>query len=684
MTQQQTSTRSSPAREAEQIETRPFLHWPGIRWLKGLNIGPKLSLGFGALLFLLVLVIIISFLAGGAVSETIRVTDEERLPTTLTATRAQANLLRMQANVRGYLALGDETFRTAYEQTRQAFEEDLRSLQQQKPEMTAVNQFRLEELEDIYGAWTAQPPELFRLRDDRLEREPAYRTLATDGVAYGGQVLLDLQQMIEAQSRRRPVTPAGAELLKEMANFQGSFAAMLSGLRNYVTTQNRIFRQEYESNLVLNEIAWQNLQERRGALNESQQELLDAIAVNRELFLELPEREIFPVLEAEDGRYRQDLYLFRNQTVPETDLMLALLNDITQDEQNRLANDLNESNQGLRQARTQTIAWGAVAIVLGFAMALLLSAIIVGPVTRLTNVAERISAGDLDARAPVVFEDEIGLLARTFNRMTTRLRQTLRQVRREKKRADDLLNVVIPIGVQLTTEDDFNRLLEKILLEAKSFCRAEAGSLYLRTEDDELQFMIVRNDVLNIALGGTSGNEVAYDPLPLYKGDGAPNTEHVAVYTALHGRPVNISDVYHAETDLDFSGAQEFDRRTGYHSQSMLTIPLRTVEGNVIGVMQLINARDSESGQITEFDENLQQMMVSFSSLAVAALEAYQREQALRQEIKQLRIEIDEAKLQQQVSETVETDFFQDLQAKARDIRRRRRRSRSDKQQGEE
>jgi hypothetical protein len=63
----------------------------------------------------------------------------------------------------------------------------------------------------------------------------------------------------------------------------------------------------------------------------------------------------------------------------------------------------------------------------------------------------------------------------------------------------------------------------------------------------------------------------------------------------------------------------------------------------------------------------------SFSSLAVTALEAYIREQSLRQEIQQLRIEIDERQQQQQVIEIVGTDFFQDLQAKARMLRMRRR-----------
>jgi GAF domain-containing protein len=111
-----------------------------------------------------------------------------------------------------------------------------------------------------------------------------------------------------------------------------------------------------------------------------------------------------------------------------------------------------------------------------------------------------------------------------------------------------------------------------------------------------------------------------------------------------------------------------------YHVTSLLTIPLKNSLDEVLGVLQLLNAADPASGQIVPFDQNLQQMMESFSSLAVAALEAYIREQSLRQEIQQLRIEIDEVRRQQQVSEIVETDFFQDLQAKARAMRRRRRR----------
>jgi len=104
---------------------------------------------------------------------------------------------------------------------------------------------------------------------------------------------------------------------------------------------------------------------------------------------------------------------------------------------------------------------------------------------------------------------------------------------------------------------------------------------------------------------------------------------------------------------------------------SCLAIPLKNSANQVLGVMQLINAQDPESGHFIPFDQNLQRMMESFSSLAVAALEAYTREQNLRQQIQQLRIEIDEVKRQKQVSEIVESDFFQHLQNRARALRER-------------
>jgi CRP-like cAMP-binding protein len=248
----------------------------------------------------------------------------------------------------------------------------------------------------------------------------------------------------------------------------------------------------------------------------------------------------------------------------------------------------------------------------------------------------------------------------------------LRQIQREKKRADDLLHVMIPLGVSLVAEQDFDRLLERILQEAILFCQADAGTLYLRTPDDYLEFVIVRNNSLKITMGGITGQAVSFAPLPLYDQttNNEPNYRNVATYAVLKGVSVNIPDAYQVEM-FDFSGTKAFDAETGYRSKSFLTIPLKNSLNEVIGVLQLINAREPETDQVCSFDQNMQQMMESFSSLAVVALEAYIREQGLKQQIQQLRIEVDEVKRQKQVSEIVDTDFFHDLQVKARNLRSR-------------
>ncbi len=252
---------------------------------------------------------------------------------------------------------------------------------------------------------------------------------------------------------------------------------------------------------------------------------------------------------------------------------------------------------------------------------------------------------------------------------------------KEHKRTDELLHVVIPIGVALSTEQDFDRLLEKIILEARSFCNADGGTLYLRTPDDHLKFVVMSNASLNIALGGAGGQAIPFPPLPLYDATtGEPNNRNVACYVALSGVSAGIADVYQA-TGFNFSGAMDFDRQTGYRTQSCLAIPLKNSFGRVLGVLQLINAQDPATGQVIPFDPYLQEMMESFSLLAAAALEAYSREQNLKAEIEKLRIEVDEVKRQRVVSEIVDTDFFRNLQAKVEAMRlgRRQRRAQGDK-----
>ncbi|WP_129626756.1 alpha/beta fold hydrolase [Candidatus Oscillochloris fontis] len=244
----------------------------------------------------------------------------------------------------------------------------------------------------------------------------------------------------------------------------------------------------------------------------------------------------------------------------------------------------------------------------------------------------------------------------------------LRRIQREKQRADELLHVVIPIGVALSTEKDFNHLLERIVTEAQKLCNADGATLYLRTEDEKLRFMIVRTRSLNIAMGGVSGKDIPYPPLRLYdEHSGQAQRNYVVVETTLSGEPIQIPDAYGA-VDFDLSGTHDFDRRTGYRSISMLSMPLKDGSGYVIGVLQLINAQD-EHGVVIAFDEIAVQMVQSLGRLAAAALTAYTREQQLRQEINELRIEIDQVKKQREVEQITQSSYFGQLQSRAQQLR---------------
>jgi HD-GYP domain-containing protein (c-di-GMP phosphodiesterase class II) len=174
------------------------------------------------------------------------------------------------------------------------------------------------------------------------------------------------------------------------------------------------------------------------------------------------------------------------------------------------------------------------------------------------------------------------------------------------------------IGIALSQERDINRLLETILVAAKNLTRADGGTLY-RLVDDKLHFEIMKNDSLSISMGGTSGNAIPFYPIPLHDKDGSPNLTMVAAYVAINDRTVNIADAY-TEEGFDFSGTRNFDKRTGYRSTSFLTVPMKNHEGEIIGVLQLINATDASTGAVTMFSDEDRRLAESLASQAAIAL----------------------------------------------------------------
>lgn len=190
----------------------------------------------------------------------------------------------------------------------------------------------------------------------------------------------------------------------------------------------------------------------------------------------------------------------------------------------------------------------------------------------------------------------------------------------DEKRSRDLERL-LQVGLALSSEKNRDRLVERILLEAKSLCHADGGTLYLRTEDDQLRFAILRTDSLGLRFGGEDAPDPSHLlPIPLFLGDAkTPNHHNVASYAANLRRSVNIPDIYTAE-GFDFSGSRQFDAANQYRSQSILTVPMTAQTGKVIGVLQLLNAQD-ESGARIAFGPNKQELVEALASQAAVALD---------------------------------------------------------------
>src|SRR5690554_2216006 len=179
--------------------------------------------------------------------------------------------------------------------------------------------------------------------------------------------------------------------------------------------------------------------------------------------------------------------------------------------------------------------------------------------------------------------------------------------------------LVLSLARALASEKDRDRLLERIISEAKRICNAEGGTLYLRTEDDALRFVIVVNDVLGIELKREEELPPDFRAIPLYV-DGVPNERNVATYVVHSAESVAIDDVYNAE-GFDFSGAKAMDASTGYRTRSCLAIPLIDSQGYVLGVIQLINAREPDGSEAIPFRESDRAVVEALAAQAGIALE---------------------------------------------------------------
>jgi HD-GYP domain-containing protein (c-di-GMP phosphodiesterase class II) len=184
------------------------------------------------------------------------------------------------------------------------------------------------------------------------------------------------------------------------------------------------------------------------------------------------------------------------------------------------------------------------------------------------------------------------------------------------------LGELVEIARALTTERDIDKLLALILTKSRFITGADAGSIYVVEGDDPdvsrrmLRFKLSQNDSVRFDSSEFS--------MPI-------SPRSMAGYVALKRTSINIADVYEPPPDAPFSVAKSYDAATGYRTKSMLCTPLTSNQGEVIGVIQLINRKRDGAirlltagdvhEQVVPFDERSEELLGTLASQAGIALE---------------------------------------------------------------
>ena len=177
---------------------------------------------------------------------------------------------------------------------------------------------------------------------------------------------------------------------------------------------------------------------------------------------------------------------------------------------------------------------------------------------------------------------------------------------------EDKLQVIIEVERQLNEIQDVDVLLERILTETRRIVNADAGSIYV-VEGDKIKIKYGQNDTHLKELA--PGEKLPYTcfSFPI-------NEKQICGYVALTGKPLNIKDCYEIPEDKPYRFNKNTDITTNYRTKSMYTFPLKMANGVLLGVIQIINAKD-EQGRVVSFDDEAELLITHFASSAVQALQ---------------------------------------------------------------
>lgn len=262
----------------------------------------------------------------------------------------------------------------------------------------------------------------------------------------------------------------------------------------------------------------------------------------------------------------------------------------------------------VEQARKDVLLVSAAILLLLLPLSLIGSREVVNALAQLVRNSERIKRLDFasDPVRPASSLYEIN----TLSDAQVIMHHSIKERTADLKLAQEKLARLVENGLLLSRERDRHKLLRHILFGSRDIAQCAACTLFLKTERNTLAFSM-----------RTSEDQLPPFEVPLYDPvTGEPMTGFVSSYVALKNELIIIDDVY-SETRFDLSGTKDFSEQTGFRTVSMLTVPLSPRSDEVIGVLQLMNALDPETGEVIPFPVELISYVEALAAQSAVALE---------------------------------------------------------------
>ena len=187
------------------------------------------------------------------------------------------------------------------------------------------------------------------------------------------------------------------------------------------------------------------------------------------------------------------------------------------------------------------------------------------------------------------------------NALMTQNKELVGEIMKYRKQKHQLIN----IGTSLSSQTSLDKLLSLILAESRELVSADAGSIYIREKNapggafiDAIRFKISQNDSVDVS-------QAAEIVMPMDK-------KTIAGYVGCTGELLTIDDVYNLPASVPYTFGKDWDRKFGYRMKSMLTVPLKNLAGEVVGILQLMNKKKDGSARLSSTSD-IEAQTASFS-----------------------------------------------------------------------